>query len=118
MWLIKIEGGIELTEADLGCWDNVPANAEIEALAFDIPRDQARPYIVEYKNFERYCCARIANSATGLAGKAVGYSVAVEKGGMVFEHDIFADGMRLQAQAVARTQIPERCWRRGFNTSR
>jgi len=113
MWLLKLKGGLELTEAELGAWDNVPTNTEIEALALAIPRDGAPPYVLEYKHFERYCCSRIGNSVTGVAGLVVGYSVALEKGGLVIEQDIYPSGMRLMAFGAAASQIPERCWRRG-----
>jgi hypothetical protein len=113
MWLLKCKGGLELTEADLGTWDAVPINAEIEALALAIARDNAPPYVLEYKRFERYCCSRIGSSVAGLGGHVVGYSVAVEKGGLVIEQDIFPAGMRLTAVSVYWSQIPERCWRRG-----
>jgi hypothetical protein len=113
MWLLRIKGGLEVTEAELGRWDNVPADAAIEALAFTIAREGALPYVLEYKGFERYCCARIATAAHGLRGLAVGYSIAVQQGGMVFAHDILANGMRFTARPEGRCGIPDRCWRRG-----
>jgi len=115
MWLLKLHGGLELTEQELGNWDAVPVNAEIEALALAIPRDGAPPYVLEYKHFERYCCSRIGTSVAGLAGNVVGYSVALEKAGLVIEQDIFPNGMRLMAFGAARSSIPERCWRRGIS---
>ena len=113
MWLLTLKDGLQLTEASLGNWDNVPMNAEIETLALAMPRDNAPPYVLEYQRFERYCCSRIGSAIAGLAGNVVGYSVAVQLHGLVIEQDIYPHGMRLTAQGAARSQIPERCWRRG-----
>ena len=113
MWLLKLRGGLEITEHELGTWDRVPVNAEIDALAFSMPRDNAPPYVLEYRSFERYCCSRIGAAMPGAAGHCVGYSVAVEKNGVVIEQDIYPTGMRLTAQDAERSRIPERCWRRG-----
>ena len=113
MWLIKLHDGLELTELELGTWDNVPPNAEIESLSLAIARDNAPPYVLEYRRFEAYCCSRIGSSVAGLAGNVVGYSVAVEKNGLIIEQDIYPHGMRLTAQGAEKSQIPSRCWRRG-----
>ncbi len=113
MFLLKLKGGIELTEAELGSWDNVPANAEIEALAIAVPRPGANPYIIDYKGYELYCCARIGSAAQGVEGSSIGYSVALIKDRQVTEHDILPEGMRLRSYPEDKCEIPTRCFRRG-----
>jgi hypothetical protein len=103
MWLLRLKNGLELSESEFP-WDQVPAGVEIESLALAFPRENAPPYMLEYKGFERYCCTRLSRA---------GYRVAVQKGGMIFEHAVFPNGMRLHAQAQSRNPIPERYWRRG-----
>ena len=115
MWLLKLRGGVEMTESDLGCWDNVPANVDIEALAIAIQRENARPYVMEYKGYERYCCARVSHAGQGLNGIPIGYSVTAIKDGQVFEHDILPDGMRFKSYPEEKCQVPERCFRRGVS---
>lgn len=113
MWMLKLRGGVELTEGECQVWDNVPNSAEIEKLAFSIVRNDAKPYIIEYAGFEEYCCARIANAFQGGDGRFIGYSIAVVKNGVVLEHDIFLDGMRLKLYPRDKCQTPDRCFRRG-----
>lgn len=113
MWLLRLKNGVELTEQDLGCWDNVPADAEIAALAIAIPREGATPYIIEWKDYERYCCARIGQAAQGAIGNVVGYSVNVVKAGQVLEHDILCNGMKLRTYVEEKCAVPARCFRRG-----
>ena len=113
MWMLKLRGGVELTEGECQVWDNVPNSAEIEKLAFSIARNTAAPYIIEYAGFEEYCCSRIASAIQGADGRFIGYSVAVVKNGLVLEHDIFLDGMRLKLYPRDKCEIPDRCFRRG-----
>ena len=47
-WLLRCAGGLELTEKELGCWDNVPTGIEIRAAAMVIDRQGAAPYVIEY----------------------------------------------------------------------
>jgi hypothetical protein len=113
MWLLRLKGGLELTESELGYWDNVPAGADIDALAFSIPREGAPPYTIEYNGYEEYCCAKVGSAAQGMEGSPLGYQVIVVKHGVVLEHDLLPDGMRLRMYPREKCQVPDRCFRRG-----
>jgi hypothetical protein len=113
MWLLRCEGGLELTEAELGCWDNVSLHVEIESAAMVIQRQGAEPYVIEYRDYEQYCIARLASAAQGQEGKVVGYCVTVCRHDAVLEHEIRPDGMRVIVKPRNQCDVPDRCFRRG-----
>jgi hypothetical protein len=114
MWLLKCVGGIELTEAELGCWDNVSPYVEIKSAAMVIQRQGAAPYVIEYSGYEEYCIARLANSAQGMPGNVVGYCITLCQQDAVLEHEIRPDGMRVILKPRNECDVPDRCFRRGL----
>jgi hypothetical protein len=112
-WFLRCAGGLELTEKELGCWDNVPTHIEIVAAAMVIDRQGAPPYVIEYCGYEQYCIARIGSAAQGMEGQCVGYSVTVIKQDFMLEHEIRSDGMRVIVKPRNECDVPDRCFRRG-----
>ncbi len=113
MWLLRLKGGIELVEAEVNYWDNVPPGAEIEAAALAIPTATG-PYIVELAGYEEYCIARIGTEIFGGGADPIaGYSLYGAREGSVFQVDVLAGGMRLKSYRREQSDIPSRCWRQG-----
>ncbi len=96
MFLLRLKGGIEVSEKELGCWDNVPVNVEIEALGIGIERPGIKPYIVEVKGFEEICCAKMGSSL-GAQAKMVGWVVFGVRGETVTEFFIGTEGVKLKS---------------------
>jgi hypothetical protein len=117
-WILRCAGGVELTEKELMCWDNVSRHVEIESAALVIERQGARPYVIEYCGYEQYCIARLAGAAQGQQGKVLGYSVTVCKQDAVLEHEIRADGMRVMIKPRNECDVPDRCFRSGASRNR
>ncbi len=114
MWLLRLKSGLEVTEQELSCWDNVPLNAEIASLAMTLERKDAKPYVIEYEGYEEYCCSRVGVSVQGGPSlQCVGYDVMVSKNGMVLEHEILTEGMRLKMYPRDKCEVPEKYFRRG-----
>jgi hypothetical protein len=113
MWLLRLKDGLELTEKELGCWDNVPGDVEIAAAALVINRQGAKPYVIDYHGYEQYCIARVGSAPQGAVATFVGYSVSVIKQGVVLEHEIYGDGMKLRMYPRERCDVPDHCFRRG-----
>ena len=112
MWMLRLKQGIEITEDQVQYWDNVPANVEIEAVAFAMPRTNAQPYILEMKGYEEYCIERVGNSVAGM-DLSIGYCLLGAKDHMVFKVEIQPAGMRFESYARYTSKTPDRCWRRG-----
>jgi hypothetical protein len=112
-WLLKCDGGVEIAEAAVGCWDNVSPYIDIEAAALVIDRQGAKPYVIEYSGYEAYCIAHLASAAQGQEGKVVGYHVTVCKQDAVLEHEIRPDGMRVMIKPRNQCDVPDHCFRRG-----
>ncbi len=113
MWLLKLKQGVELTEKQMGFWDNVPANVEIEAVAFAMPRTNAQPYILEMRGYEEYCIERMSSSVAG-RDQSIGYCLLGAKDHVVFKVEILSSGMRFESHARYSLSLPDRCWRRGI----
>ena len=96
MFMLRLKGGIELTEKEVGCWDNVPGDVEIESLGIGIERNGLKPYIVEVKGYEEICCAKLGSSL-GRESKMVGWIVFGVRGETVTEFSIRIDGVQLKS---------------------
>ncbi len=113
MWLLKLKSNLEITEAQVQCWDNVPTHVVIVALAFSIKRQEAPPYILEMKAYEQYCVEKIASGVSSGTGKIVGYSLSGIKESMVFKVEIYSAGMKFVSYPRSLSKVPDRCWRKG-----
>ena len=102
MWMIKLKGGIEMTEKELRYWDNVPKDAEIEAVGIAIPREGGQePYIVDLRGFDRICLAKVGSAVGGGPGKITGFAAFGVKGESVTEFMIGLSGVSLKAYPIA-----------------
>jgi hypothetical protein len=96
MFMLKLKGGIEVTEKEVGCWDNVPVNVEIESLGIGIERKGFKPYIVEVKGYEEICCAKMGSSLGG-ESRMIGWAVFGVRGETVTEFCIGSEGVQLKS---------------------
>jgi hypothetical protein len=111
MWHLKLKGGLELSENQVGVWDRVPANVEIEAVAFVVARQSnIPPFVMDFRGYDAYCCARVANASIG-AHSVVGYAVSLRKRDQVHEVILTPDGMHFRTMSIDKHDLPEHCWR-------
>jgi hypothetical protein len=96
MFMLKLKGGIEITEKEVGCWDNVPVNVEIESLGIGIERQGLKPYIVQVKGYEEICCAKMGSSL-GKETRMIGWVVFGVRGETVTEFSIGGEGIELKS---------------------
>jgi hypothetical protein len=115
MWLLKLKGGVELTEGQLEYWDNVPMDVEIEALALVQSRN-GKMLVHDFRGYEEYCCARMAVAGSGGPGENIGYCMYGVKAKIVTETEITRDGTRTKSYPREKSDVPERCWRKGITT--
>ena len=52
MWMLRLKTGVELTEHELKCWDNVPKDAEIKEFGLSLHRNKKPPYIIAISGYE------------------------------------------------------------------
>ena len=107
MFLLKLKGGLELTEAEVKCWDNVPQNIEIEKLALALPTGNGKLMI-----FEEYCCAKVGSGSLG-GPTFVGYCLYGALNGQVVETMILQGGIRQTSYPREKCELPDNCWRKG-----
>ncbi|KKL18403.1 hypothetical protein LCGC14_2475900, partial [marine sediment metagenome] len=65
MWMLRLKTGMELTEHELKCWDNVPKDVEIKEFALSLSRNKKPPYIIAISGYEEICCATMATAISG-----------------------------------------------------
>ena len=114
MWALKLKGGIELTEKELEYWDRVPADAEIEALALIQPRGGKKMFVHDFRGYEEYCCARMGVGPIPVLIQT-GYCLYLSIHGQVTEIEFLDDGMRVKSYPREKSDVPDRCWRRGVS---
>ncbi len=112
MWMLKLKGGIEATEKELKLWDNVPQDAEIEALALAIERNGHPPYIVEVKGYEEICCGKLGSVVGGGPGKIIGWVIFAVSNSHVSEFTIRNDGVSLKSYHRDKLTLNPSCLRR------
>lgn len=111
MWMIRLKSGIELTEKDVGVWDNVPADAEISSLGLAIQRKGQAPYIFDVKGFEEVCLAKMGSSVGGLPAM-IGFVVFGVANNHVTELTIRANGIGLKSYHRDKLTLRPECLRR------
>ena len=113
MWMLKLKNGLELTEHQMKCWDNVPKDTEIKALALALPRKKQPPYIIDITGYEEVCCATMAN-ANLVGGKVgvVGYVLYCVKNSLVNEMKIMTNGIALKTYPRDKLELRPSCLRR------
>ncbi len=97
MWMLRLKGGIEITEKEMGCWDNVPADVEIASLGIAIQRNGQPPYVISVKGYEEICCGKVGSSGMGGPSKMVGFVIFGVANNHVTEFTIKADGVMLKS---------------------
>lgn len=112
MWMLKLKGGVELTEKEIGSWDNVPSDVEIEALAIGIQRNGFKPYIIDVKGYEEICCAKMGSSIGGAPGKMIGWVVFGLRGETVTEFSIRTEGVELKSYHRDKLTLRPSCLRK------
>ncbi len=110
--MLKLKGGLEVTEKELTCWDNVPTDAEIEAVALGIERKGFPPYIIEIKGYEEICVGKIGSSVGGGPTKIVGFAVFCVASDNVTEFTIKNDGVTLRNYSRSKLTIRPEALRR------
>ena len=96
MWMLKLKGGLELTEKELGVWDNIRTDSEIEALGVAIDRGPGQPpYVIDVRGYTEICCAKMAQAAPGGAPQMTGYCIYCVRGDEVTEFKITTHGIAL-----------------------
>lgn len=113
MWMLRLKGGIEMTEKDIGVWDNVPEDVEIEAVAIAIQRQPGQPpYIVEMKGFNEICLGKLGSAVPGGSAKMIGFVAFCIGGDQVTEFTIRTDGVSLKAYHRDQLTLRPSCLRR------
>jgi hypothetical protein len=115
MWHLRLKGGLELSEQELGNWDAVPATAEIDRAGLCLARAGERVFVIEIAEMEAYAIARTAAGVVGGALIANGYCLYGRRGEVVTELTILPSGMQMKSYPIDKCDLPERCWRRGGN---
>ena len=105
MWMLKLKNGLELTEHELKCWDNVPKDAEIKAFGLSLHRNKKPPYIIAISGYEEICCATMATAVSGADARIVGRVIYCVKGDVVVEMTIEGDGIRLKSYQRAELSL-------------
>lgn len=111
MWMLRLKSGIELTEKDVGVWDNVPADAEISTLGLAIERKGQAPYIFDVKGFEEVCLAKVGSSV-GKVQSIIGYIIFGVANNHVTELTILANGIALKSYHRDKMTLRPECLRR------
>ncbi len=112
MWMLRMKGGIELTEHEAKYWDNVPVNAEIQEFALSLHRNNQPPYIIALSGYDEICCATMANSPIGGKTNIVGRVIFAVKDDLVSEMTIQADGIRLKTYPRDKLELKPEALRR------
>ncbi len=111
MWMLRLKSGIELTEKDIGVWDNVPADAEIVNLGLAIHRNGQPPYVIDVRGFEEVCLARMGSNIGGLS-KMIGFVIFGVTNTQVTEFTIRMDGVSLKSYHRDKLTLRPECLRR------
>lgn len=112
MWMLRLKSGIELTEKDVGVWDNVPADAEISSVGLAIARGGGQlPYVIDVRGFEEVCVARMGSSIGGRQ-KMIGFVVFGVANDHVTEFTIRTDGVGLKSYHRDKLTLRPECLRR------
>jgi hypothetical protein len=96
MWMLKTKDGLEVTEREVKFWDNLPSDIEITALAVSIPRNGAKPYTVEVRDYEEVCVGNIGSAVPGAGNRIIGFVIFAVARDHVTEFSIYADGIRMK----------------------
>ena len=111
MWMLRLKSGLEMTEAELGSWDNVPADAEIVNLGLAIQRKDQPPYVIDVRGFEEGCVAKMGSSVGGRS-KMLGFVVFGVANNHVTEFAIRTDGVGLKSYHRDKLTLRPECLRR------
>jgi len=110
--MLRLKGGIELTEKEVGIWDNVPADVEISSVGLAIARGGNQlPYVIDVRGFEEVCVAKMASSVGGLQ-KMIGFVVFGVSNNHVTELTIRANGIGLKSYHRDKLTLRPECLRR------
>ena len=112
MWMLRLKTGLELTEHELKCWDNVPKDVEIKEFALSLSRNKKTPYIIAISGYEEICCATMASAISGGEANIVGRVIYCIKGDSVTEMMIQGDGIRLKIYPKDKFELRPSCLRR------
>ncbi len=112
MFLLKYKGGLVVSEKEVGCWDNVPAQPDIESLAVVLPRNNAAPFVIEVGGYEEICCAKLGKGVPGAPQVVVGNVIYGVNGHVVTEFTVEREGIKLQSYSKSRLTLRPDCLRR------
>ncbi len=112
MWMIRTKDGLEVTEKEVKCWDNIPHETEIQSVAVAIPRNGAKPYIVEVKDYEEVCVGRIGSVIGAGPARLTGFAIFAVANRHVTEFTIQADGIRMKGYPRDKMTLRPDCLRR------
>lgn len=113
MFLLKLKGGLELTEAEVKVWDNVPTDIEIKKLALGLPTGNGKFIIFDLSGYQEYCCAKVGSGSLG-GPTFVGYCLYGALNGQVTETMILQGGIKQMSYPREKCELPMHCWRKGI----
>lgn len=112
MWMLKLKGGLQVTEKELGFWDRIPEDVEISSLALAIPRSSTpKPFILHFEGYDQICCAKMAMAALG-AATMVGHRIYCVKGDYVNELTVTAEGIKTKNYPIGELTLKSSALRR------
>ena len=112
MWMLRLKTGVELTEHELKCWDNVPKDVEIKEFALSLSRNKKTPYIIAISGYEEICCAAMATASSSGEARMLGRVIYCVKNDTVTEMTIESNGIRLKTYQRADLNLKLSCLRR------
>ena len=112
MWLLRLKSGIELTEKDVGTWDNVPADVEISSLGLASQRKGQPPYIFDVRGFEEVCCAKMGSAGPGGPSTMIGFVIFGVANNHVTELTIRTNGIGMKSYHRDKLTLRPDCLRR------
>ncbi len=112
MFLLTCTSGLQITEKEVGYWDNVPKDIEIKVAAISIGRPNQKPFIVHVEGYDEICCGKTGRMVPGIGAEINGNVVFGIKGDQVTEFFITTGGVKLSTYHRDKLTLRPDCLRR------
>lgn len=113
MWMLRLKTGLEMTEQEVGCWDNIPRTIEIQSFALGIPRSGGLPpYIIEVSGYEEMCCGKVGSVIAGTPARLTGHVIFAIRNDTVTEFTVRGDGISMKSYPRDKLTLREDTLRR------